>query len=92
MEYLKKRSIFFFFFLLIPIPSLFWLPSGEVLAHGPIYPWPNASQLWELAVKHLFAWIDISVLGSQNGEPTGFLFYIYGSIVTVIGGSSHSNR
>jgi len=75
--------------LLISLSSLYWLPADTILAHGPVYPWPHSSTLLDIAVRHLFSWIDISGYGSPNAEPTGFLFLIYAALVSMITGSSH---
>lgn len=92
MKEFKKHIVFPIIILLLSIPSLFWLPPGKILGHGPIYPWPNASILWELATKHLFAWVSIGGFGNLNTDPSGFLFHAYSSLAALISGSSHAGQ
>ena len=75
--------------ILTPIPSIFWLPKGEVLAHGLSVPWYSASIMFKYAVNFLFTWNSNIGLGSLNTEPSGFMYYFYTFLTTAIGGSSY---
>ncbi|MBW7957574.1 MAG: hypothetical protein H3C68_06730 [Deltaproteobacteria bacterium] len=86
---LKKRLIAAAFILALPLPSLFWLPKGSVLAHGPVYPWPDAAGLFDISTGHLFAWVESSGFGGPNTEPAGFLFYLYAGALSFLFGDTH---
>ncbi|WKZ33464.1 MAG: hypothetical protein QY316_03395 [Thermodesulfobacteriota bacterium] len=86
---LKKRLIAAAFILALPLPSLFWLPKGSVLAHGPVYPWPDAAGLLDISTGHLFAWVESSGFGGPNTEPAGFLYYLYAGALSWLLGDTH---
>ncbi|MCL4872996.1 hypothetical protein KJ039_02835 [bacterium] len=85
----KKRLIALAFILALPLPSLFWLPKGSVLAHGPVYPWPDAAGLLDISTGHLFAWVESSGFGGPNTEPAGFLYYLYAGALSWLLGDAH---
>lgn len=88
MQIHKNKIWFLIAILTIPVPSLFWLPADNLLAHGPIYPWPDPSALLKIAEGYLFSWIDSSGFGSLNTEPAGFLYFLYAALITKVAGSS----
>jgi len=89
MRNFNKNFLILFTIFALPIPCLFWLPKGEVLAHGLIYPWPDASILWEFAISHLFNWVKIIGLGTPASETSGFLNLTYNALFVAIAGSNH---
>lgn len=72
--------------IVIPIPTLFWFSQGRILAHGPIYPWPNAEALWQVATNYLFVWISAN--GSVTTEPAGFFYHAYSAFLIMLGGNN----
>ncbi|MCM8783430.1 MAG: hypothetical protein NC818_01425 [Candidatus Omnitrophica bacterium] len=92
MKKLNKNFLAILAIFVLPIPSLFWLPRGEVLAHGIIQPWFNVSALWENATRYLFAWVNIAGFGNSNTEPSCFLYRAYKALAVAIGGSSHGGQ
>jgi len=72
----------------VPLPVLFWLPKDEVLAHGPVYPWPSVSGLLRIVGHHLFSWNPLG----QNFDFTSSLFYFYSATATFLGGNAHTGQ
>lgn len=71
---------------LVPIPVLFWIPKGEVIAHGNTYPWPQVSGLLNIISYHLSSWSSSS---GQNFDFVSSLFYLYATVVTFLGCNAH---
>lgn len=86
---LRKNLPVILIVLLLPVPSLFWLPDGSVLAHGPVYPWPDSEMLFELSRGYLYAWMESSGFGGPNTEPAGVLFYLYAAVLSWVTGDTH---
>ncbi len=66
------------------IPALFWLPKGEVLGHGPTYPWPSTESIFRIANWHLQTWVV-----GLNMDLASFVFYLYAGVLSYVGGSAH---
>jgi hypothetical protein len=76
-----KNLIVFIITGIVPIPCIFWLPEGEVLAHGLIFPWPAGSGLWEfISNYHLSIWVF-----GPNYDFSSSIFYSYAAILASIG-------
>ncbi len=73
-------------------PSLFWIPSGEMIAHGLFYPWPNAASLMDIAAKHFFSWVGSNGFGNPNTGNADFFFYVYAAVATFVGRSGHAGQ
>ncbi|GEM_PF-5722464 len=86
---LKRNVIAAAFILVLPLPALFWLPAGSVLAHGPVHPWPDAAGLFAVSKGYLFAWLESSGFGGSNTEPAGVLFFLYAAALSLATGDTH---
>lgn len=85
---MKKSNRFFIWLtiviaIVISLPSIFWFSKGELLAHGPFFPWPDWTSSWWIATRYLYTWAD-GALGSINTEPSGFLYVAVLTIVTQV--------
>lgn len=58
--------------LFAPLPALYWIPAGEVIGHGLIYPWPSTDAMLVATWYSLFSWMH-----GPNWEFSSALFNLY---------------